>query len=69
MDCEGQGGNSSPDSVGERPVYQQVIWQSTNQSRIQRGVIKASLVWVLLLLAGVRSLGLWIAAISNTNHR
>ena len=67
---EGQGGgNSSPDSVGERPVYQQVIWQSTNQSRIQRGVIKASLVWVLLLLAGVRSLGLWIAAISNTNHR
>lgn len=70
MDCEGQGGgNSSPDAVGERPVYQQVIWQSTNQSRIQRGVIKASLVWVLLLLAGVRSLGLWIAAISNTNHR
>ena len=70
MDCEGQGGgNSSPDSVGERPVYQQVIWQSTNQSRIQRGVIKASLVWVILLLAGVRSLGLWIAAISNTNHR
>ena len=53
---EGQGGgNSSPDSVGERPVYQQVIWQSTNQSRIQRGVIKASLVWVLLLLAGACS--------------
>jgi hypothetical protein len=69
MDCDGKrSDDSSLDSVGERAVYQ-VIWPSTNQSRIQRGVIKASLVWVLLLLAGVRALGLWMAAISNTNHR